>query len=72
MSGESHKEIAVIIMTGYGTTDKAVQAMHLGAFDFISKTLQAGSHCNDCKQGFIVDETEERKYSSQRSTQGPV
>jgi DNA-binding NtrC family response regulator len=42
---ESGKEIAVIIMTGYGTTDKAVEAMHLGAFDFISKP---------CKPDLIV------------------
>jgi len=42
---ESDKEIAVIIMTGYGTTDKAVEAMHLGAFDFISKP---------CKPDLIV------------------
>jgi DNA-binding NtrC family response regulator len=42
---ESGKEIAVIMMTGYGTTDKAVEAMHLGAFDFISKP---------CKPDLIV------------------
>ncbi|MDD5169250.1 MAG: sigma-54 dependent transcriptional regulator [Syntrophales bacterium] len=42
---ESGKEIAVVIMTGYGTTGKAVEAMHLGAFDFISKP---------CKPDLIV------------------
>lgn len=42
---ESGKGMAVIIMTGYGTTDKAVEAMHLGAFDFIAKP---------CKPDLIV------------------
>ena len=42
---ESGKDTAVIITTGYGTTDKAVEAMHLGAFDFISKP---------CKPDLIV------------------
>ena len=43
--GDSGKDTAVIMMTGYGTTDKAVEAMHLGAFDFISKP---------CKPDLIV------------------
>lgn len=34
-------EVAVIIMTAYGSTDRAVEAMHLGAFDFISKPVKA-------------------------------
>ena len=29
--------ITVIILTGYGSVDKAVQAMKLGAYDFITK-----------------------------------
>ena len=37
---ESGKEVAVVIMTGFGTTDKAVEAMHLGAFDFIQKPFK--------------------------------
>ncbi|MDQ5985487.1 MAG: Regulatory protein AtoC [Syntrophus sp. SKADARSKE-3] len=43
--GDSGKDTAVIMMTGFGTTDKAVEAMHLGAFDFISKP---------CKPDLIV------------------
>lgn len=42
---ESSQDVAVIITTGFGTTDKAVEAMHLGAFDFISKP---------CKPDLIV------------------
>jgi two-component system response regulator HydG len=33
-------EIAVIVMTAYGTVENAVEAMKLGAFDFISKPLK--------------------------------
>ncbi|MCX7982173.1 MAG: sigma-54 dependent transcriptional regulator [Syntrophales bacterium] len=34
------REVVVIIMTAYGSTDRAVEAMHLGAFDFISKPVK--------------------------------
>ena len=37
---KSGKEVAVIIMTAYGSTDRAVEAMHLGAFDFIAKPVK--------------------------------
>ena len=37
----SDREVAVIIMTAYGSTDRAVEAMHLGAFDFISKPVKS-------------------------------
>jgi signal transduction histidine kinase/FixJ family two-component response regulator len=32
--------LVVIMMTGYGTIDKAVEAMKLGAFDFVQKPLK--------------------------------
>jgi len=34
---ETHNNIDVIMMTAYGTIEKAVEAMKLGAIDFISK-----------------------------------
>lgn len=37
---EKHPDIAVIIMTGYGTVDSAVLAMKMGAFDYISKPFK--------------------------------
>jgi len=37
---EEHREMPVIIMTAYGSTDRAVEAMHLGAFDFITKPVK--------------------------------
>jgi len=36
---ESDPECPVIVMTAYGTIDNAVEAMKLGAFDFIQKPL---------------------------------
>jgi len=36
---EEHPEIDVIIMTGFGTIESAVEAMKLGARDYISKPL---------------------------------
>ncbi len=34
---EHDKDVVVIVMTAYGTVDTAVEAMKLGAYDFISK-----------------------------------
>jgi len=36
---ESDPEVAVIVMTAYGTIENAVEAMKLGAFDFIQKPI---------------------------------
>ena len=33
-------DLEVILMTDYGTVETAVEAMRLGAFDFITKPLQ--------------------------------
>ena len=38
---EARCESPVIVMTAYGTVDKAVEAMKLGAFDFIQKPFEA-------------------------------
>lgn len=34
-----HPQTAVILMTGYGTVEMAVEAVRLGAFDFVTKPL---------------------------------
>ena len=36
---ENHAETAVIMITGYGTVDSAVEAIRAGAFDFLTKPL---------------------------------
>src|SRR6266851_4639120 len=33
--------VTVIVMTGYGSIDHAVQAMRLGAYDFLTKPIDA-------------------------------
>jgi DNA-binding NtrC family response regulator len=35
--------IPVILMTGHGTTDTAIQAMNLGAFDYVIKPMEYGT-----------------------------
>jgi DNA-binding NtrC family response regulator len=39
---EEMPDISVIMMTAYGTVDTAVQAMKLGAFDFLTKPVDLG------------------------------
>ena len=38
--GESHPDILVIIITGFATIETAIEAMKLGAYDFISKPFR--------------------------------
>lgn len=46
---EKHPQAAVILITGYGTTDVAIQAMQLGAFDYFTKPFEA-DEIIDCVQ----------------------
>ena len=34
-------DVPIMIITGFGTVETAVEAMKLGAFDFITKPIQA-------------------------------
>ena len=36
---ENHPGVTVILITGYGTVETAVEAVHAGAFDFLTKPL---------------------------------
>ncbi len=36
---KNHPGVTVILITGYGTVDTAVEAVHAGAFDFLTKPL---------------------------------
>ena len=37
---QSHPECEVVLLTGQGTIETAVQAMKLGAFDFVTKPVE--------------------------------
>ena len=37
---ERDRDVVVVIMTAYGNVETAVEAMKLGAFDFVSKPFQ--------------------------------
>src|SRR5215831_20656546 len=37
---QEHPEVAVLIMTGYGTIPEAVEAVKLGAYDYITKPFR--------------------------------
>ncbi len=46
-------DIIVIIMTGYGTVDTAVEAIKLGAFDYITKPFKMEELLNVINRAFI-------------------
>ena len=39
--GDKSRQVTVIMMSAYGTIDLAVEAMQLGAYDFISKPFKS-------------------------------
>ena len=36
---QNHPDVTVILLTGYGTVDTAIEAIRAGAFDFLTKPL---------------------------------
>jgi DNA-binding NtrC family response regulator len=46
-------DIPVILMTGHATTDTAIEAMNLGAFDYVIKPLDPGELCDQL--GLLID-----------------
>jgi two-component system response regulator HydG len=47
---ELHPEVEVILITGRGTVEKAVEAMRLGAYDFIEKPLDRAALVKACSR----------------------
>ena len=58
---ETHRSIPVILITAYGTIDSAVEAMKIGATDFITKPFDKEELCNivakALNQEFETDQT---------------
>ena len=57
------KDIAVIIITGYGSIESAVEAMRIGAFDYITKPI------NDNEIKLILEKIVEVKQIKQENIQ---
>jgi YesN/AraC family two-component response regulator len=56
-------DIPVIIITGYGTLDDAIEAIHLGAEDFIKKPFDINEVIETIEKTFrkIAEETDQRR-----------
>ena len=65
---EAYSDIMVIVITGYGTVESAVEAMKLGAYDYITKPFDA-AHIKMVVQKALKQVTlaNENKYLKQQS-----
>ncbi|MEK7485690.1 MAG: sigma-54 dependent transcriptional regulator, partial [Planctomycetota bacterium] len=57
----------VILMTAFGTIDKAVEAMKIGAFDYLTKPLDLTILRNLVQEAFVQTETRIPKISKENS-----
>ena len=66
---EMHSDTAVIVITGYGTVESAVEAMKLGAYDYITKPFDA-EHIKMVVQKALeqISLTNENRYLKQQVT----
>jgi len=63
---EKHPELQIILLTGHGTVEKGIQAMKLGAMDFLEKpidmnTLTEKIHKAKAQKMILVDKKTEEK-----------
>ena len=73
---EEHPDVAVILITGYGTMDSAIEAVRAGAFDYLTKPiideelLMAIERA--CRQKQVVEENQQlrRKLDRQMGLDG--
>lgn len=71
---EARCEMPVIVMTAFGSVDNAVEAMRLGAFDFVQKPFEADGLCLQIERALnhrrVCQENEALKMSLEDLSQG--
>ena len=68
---EEDSETDVILMTAYATTESAIEALKLGAFDYITKPFQVEELVNIVRHAFEKKSLREENGSSGRSSRAP-
>ncbi len=72
---EKHPELQVILLTGHGSVEKGVEAMKLGAMDFLEKPIDMTALTEKIKQAkaqkmVLVDKKTEQKLKEILTTKG--
>lgn len=72
---EKHPELQVILLTGHGSVEKGVEAMKLGAMDFLEKPIDMNALTEKIKQAkaqkmILVDKKTEQKLKEIMTQKG--
>lgn len=72
---EKHPELQIILLTGHGSVEKGVEAMKLGAMDFLEKPIDMNALTEKIKQAkaqkmVLVDKKTEQKLKEILTTKG--
>jgi len=72
---EKHPELQIILLTGHGSVEKGVEAMKLGAMDFLEKPIDMNALTEKIKQAkaqkmILVDKKTEQKLKEIMNTKG--
>jgi DNA-binding NtrC family response regulator len=72
---EKHPELQVILLTGHGSVEKGVEAMKLGAMDFLEKPIDLNALTEKIKQAkaqkmVLVDKKTEQKLKDIMTKKG--
>ena len=72
---EKHPELQIILLTGHGSVEKGVEAMKLGAMDFLEKPIDMTALTEKIKQAkaqkmVLVDKKTEQKLKEILTTKG--
>ena len=72
---EKHPELQIILLTGHGSVEKGVEAMKLGAMDFLEKPIDMNALTEKIKQAkaqkmILVNKKTEQKLKEIMNTKG--